>query len=226
MDSASSREVAPAVPRSTTEPPAVQRPRRPADATQRDEAVGKATQPGPRPVIAGLTLLELLVVLAVASIVLTVAMPAFQHTVAGGERTAAINTLVTALLLARREAIKRGEAVVLCKTTDGERCERSENTSWAAGHLVFVNVDGDHPPWLDHGEPVLLRGGELTGVSIAANRSAFILRPIPRRSTNGTFTICDRRGAAHARALVVSYTGRARTAEREPDGDPLQCPED
>lgn len=216
------------MPRSTSKPAANRWIHRPADGSARTHAgpTPHAAPPTRRSGIAGLTLLELLVALAVASIALTVALPAFQQTVAGGERTAAINALITALLLARREAIKRGESVVLCKTTGGERCDRSEGTSWAAGHLVFVNLNGDHPPRLDEDEPVLLRGGALTGVSVAANRSAFVLRPIPKRSTNGTFTICDRRGAAHARALVVSYTGRARTAEREPDGDLLQCPED
>ena len=46
--------------------------------------------------------------------------------------------------------------------------------------------------------------------SITANRRLFEFRPFGRRSTNGTVTFCDRRGAEQARAVVVSFTGRPR----------------
>jgi hypothetical protein len=34
---------------------------------------------------------------------------------------------------------------------------------------------------------------------------------------------CDRRGAAAAKAVIVSYTGRPRVDRLAPDGKPLQC---
>jgi hypothetical protein len=38
------------------------------------------------------------------------------------------------------------------------------------------------------------------------------------------FTLCDFRGAVHAKALTVSRTGRATYSEKQPDGSDLTCP--
>lgn len=40
---------------------------------------------------------------------------------------------------------------------------------------------------------------------------------------NDTFTFCDTRGAAKARAIVLSNTGRARIADKRPGGKALVC---
>ena len=39
----------------------------------------------------------------------------------------------------------------------------------------------------------------------------------------GTFTLCDRRGSEHARAIIISLVGRVRAAREQSDGDPLEC---
>ena len=177
--------------------------------------------PDPRP--SGTSLLELLITLAAGSILLLFAAPSFRHTIANGERTAAINEFVTALHVARREANTRAEEVVVCKSADGENCAFGSDATWTDGLLVFANLNRDAPPRLNETEPVLLRTTPMRGVSIHGNRDAFVLRPHNRRSTNGTLTVCDRRGTAHARAIIVSYTGRPRTASTAPNGEPLQC---
>ena len=38
------------------------------------------------------------------------------------------------------------------------------------------------------------------------------------------FTLCDFRGAAHAKALAVSSTGRTSTITKQPNGSSLTCP--
>ena len=172
----------------------------------------------------GVTLLELLVTLAAGLILLSIGAPAFRHTIANGERTAAVNGLLSALHLARRIALSRAQSVVLCKAPEGGNCRRGSEVDWADGLIAFVNLDGDDPPQLDADEPVIHRGHLPAGVQITANREAFSMRADGKRSTNGTFTVCDRRGAAYARAVIVSWTGRPRVASTHPDGDALSCP--
>jgi type IV fimbrial biogenesis protein FimT len=174
----------------------------------------------------GISLLDLLIALAVTAILLTQAIPAFTHTVASADRAAAINALVSAIHLARNASVTRGEDVVLCKSTTGEDCERGPSSSWTGGAMVFVNRDQDEPPRVDVGEPVLLVQARAPGVQVDANREAFVLRPFERRSTNGTLVVCDRRGSRHARAVIVSWTGRPRVAPTRPDGTPLECEDD
>jgi type IV fimbrial biogenesis protein FimT len=91
----------------------------------------------------GFTLIELLVTLAVAAVALTIGVPGFQDWIRNNQITAQTNTLVTALNLARSEAIKRGgNNVILCKRdTDGTACNNAGN--WEDGWLLFEDGDGD-----------------------------------------------------------------------------------
>lgn len=82
---------------------------------------------------AGFTLLELLVTLAIISIVMMIGVPSFQHAIRSNRLTAAINDLSTSLSMARSEAIKRNRHVVVRKT----------GANWENGWQVFVdNVRG------------------------------------------------------------------------------------
>ena len=69
----------------------------------------------------GITLLELLVTLAVASILLTVAVPNMQVLVQNNRTVSSTNELVSALNVARAEAIKRGESVSLSALVPSQR---------------------------------------------------------------------------------------------------------
>ena len=43
-------------------------------------------------------------------------------------------------------------------------------------------------------------------------------------SATSFFTLCDFRGAAHAKAVAVSSTGRVSSLSKKPNGSPLTCP--
>ena len=64
----------------------------------------------------GFTLVELLIVLAVGSILLAIAIPGYAFLVNASRLATVTNDLVTVLHLARSEAIKRGVRVTVCKT--------------------------------------------------------------------------------------------------------------
>lgn len=169
----------------------------------------------------GYTLLELLVTLAVAAIALAVGLPSFERLRLDMQRTSAVNAFVGAVQLARSEAAKRARPVVLCKTADFERCGGDE-IRYDHGFMVFVNEDDVRPPQRSAAEPLLRAYRPTEGMTISANRDLFEFRPFRVRSTNGTVTFCDRRGEAEARAVIVSYTGRPRTAKAGP-GRVLRC---
>ncbi|MEO0423929.1 MAG: GspH/FimT family pseudopilin [Pseudomonadota bacterium] len=171
----------------------------------------------------GVTLLDVLVTLAVGAILLAVGAPSFRHTIGGGERAAAVNGLLTALHRARRSALTRAQPVVLCKASADDDCVRGADLGWSEGLLAFVNTDEDDPPRRDPDELVIYRGTLPEAVAVTANREAFVMRPYGKRSTNGTFTVCDRRGSAYARAIIVSWTGRPRVADTLADGEELTC---
>jgi len=170
----------------------------------------------------GFTLFELLGTLLVAGVLLGVAAPSFRGFVLDSRRTADVNAFVLAVQVARSEAAKRSHSVILCKTPDWHRCAGAE-LRFDAGWMVFANVDGNLPPERSAAEPMLYAYVPTLEGTIAGNRPFFEFRPLLRRSTNGTVVFCDRRGAAAARAVIVSYTGRPRVDQADPDGKPLVC---
>jgi type IV fimbrial biogenesis protein FimT len=171
---------------------------------------------------AGFTLWELLNTLAVAGVLLGLAVPSFRSFVLDSRLTADVNAFVLAVQMARSEAAKRGEIVIVCKTADLIRCGGNE-LDFDAGWMVFVNSDGLLPPARSATEPLLFAHQPRIAGTIVGNRPYFEFRPYRRRSTNGTLVFCDDRGAAGARAVIVSYTGRPRVDRLDAAGKPLSC---
>lgn len=170
----------------------------------------------------GLTLWELACVLGITSVLLGLAVPAFTTLAQNARQAADMNAFVTAIQTARSEATKRGRPAVLCKTLDTYRCGGDE-IGFDAGWMVFINDDDLRPPHRGPDEPLVTTWQPRSEGPILANRRLFEFRPFRRRSTNGTVTFCDRRGATAARAVIVSYTGRPRVSPKGPGNRALRC---
>ncbi|MBB5210923.1 GspH/FimT family pseudopilin [Microbulbifer hydrolyticus] len=91
------------------------------------------TVPKPSP---GLTLIELMITLAVLAIVVAIGIPSFNTMIQNNRSLALGEELAGALNYARSEAIKRGQRVTLCGTTDGAAC----NGTWANNWIVVVDT--------------------------------------------------------------------------------------
>jgi type IV fimbrial biogenesis protein FimT len=170
----------------------------------------------------GFSLLESMLAVAVAAVLASVAVPSFSTLVHDTRRATALNAFVGSVQLARSEAIKRVEEVVLCKSPSGGDCDPAGE--WEPGWLVFVNADRDSPPTVDANERILHRGAALPAARVGANRDAFAFRPHDQAATNGTVVFCDARGAGHARAVIISPSGRPRVSATDASGGPLACP--
>lgn len=170
----------------------------------------------------GFTIIELIVTMMVAAVVLSLAVPAFGEIGLNARRTVLVNTLVRDVHLARSETHKQARTVSICASDGGRQCALS-GSSWDRGWLIFVNLDGDDPPRVDPGEPVLYTRRGFGHGRLRSNRRAFHFRPFNKRSTAGTLVYCDRRGSPAARAVIVSATGRPRVSAHDPRRRPLAC---
>jgi len=166
----------------------------------------------------GFSVWELLCTLGIAAIALTAGIPAFRSFLLDARLTADVNGWVLAVQVARSEAAKRGRPVIACKTIDTRQCGAGPNAGW----MVYVNLDDDYPPRRSGTEPLLLVHAPESAGTAVSNRPYYEFRP-GRRSTNGTIVFCDARGAAAARAVIVSHTGRPRVSARDSNGRPLRC---
>ncbi|TVQ74654.1 MAG: prepilin-type N-terminal cleavage/methylation domain-containing protein [Oceanospirillales bacterium] len=70
----------------------------------------------------GVTLIELMVAIAVMSILLTIGVPSFNNFVQNSRSTALANELVTTLNLARSEAVRRALDIRICASSNQTSC--------------------------------------------------------------------------------------------------------
>jgi type IV fimbrial biogenesis protein FimT len=84
-------------------------------------------------VSAGFTLVELLVTMSVLAVLLALAAPSFRDLLAAQRIRSAVQSLVSDLLLARSEAVKRGAPVTLSGAAEG----------WEQGWQVSANAGAD-----------------------------------------------------------------------------------
>ncbi len=108
----------------------------------------------------GVTLIELLVTLSVAAILLAIGVPSFQDLINNNRATGVANNLVSAIGLARSEAVKRGQLVTVCTSAStGNASPTCNGTSWKDGWVVFV--DGPVTGAVD-GTDLVLKVGQMS----------------------------------------------------------------
>ena len=175
----------------------------------------------------GYSLIELMTTIAVASILITVAMPGMQSFRMNSHMTGEVNDLVSAMHLARNTAITVNSRVTLCASSDGDNCG---STAWDEGWIVFIDLDRDQS--VDPGETIVGVGTDTDGITISSTQFSnfLVYRPNGRAMKNvisessGQFNICDRRGAQYAKAVVIDLSGRPRTADKTSPGVTIGCP--
>ena len=173
------------------------------------------TPPRPSRRQRGLSLLEVGVVMALAAILATFALPTWRHWIAQQELANRAQALATALDRARTEAIKRGHRVNLCKSADAATC--ADDGDWSQGWILHVDAAADGRPGPDEPpiawDPPVARPISVDGNGPVDDYVSFTPLGEARRVSGalqmGTFTVCR---AGHDEVQVVlAATGRVRT---------------
>ena len=161
------------------------------------------------------TLIELLVVIAIVALLFAAGAPAFYSWLGAYELRNHATHLAETMTRARTDAVRTGERVSLCKSSDQRQC--ADVGSWDDGFVVFV--DENQNGRVDDGERVIeIDGHAPRGITITANRpvddyvsytSLGRARMLNGALQMGTLTVC-RRGQ-HAMHVVLANSGRVRT---------------
>jgi type IV fimbrial biogenesis protein FimT len=141
----------------------------------------------------GVTLMELCFGLALVAVVAGLAAPGFRSSLRAAAVRAGTYELLTGLHQTRATSIVESQPGTLCPSDADGNCLPSATPAgfWRASLDV-------------HPLPA--------GIVVRASRSPLRFWPDALSASTGTLTICDVRGLAPPRAIVISQTGRARVA--------------
>jgi type IV fimbrial biogenesis protein FimT len=157
---------------------------------------------------AGFTLIELLVALAVAAVLLGMALPAFNNLVEQRTMAARVNEFVTAVNLARSEAIKRGGPVSI--QVAGAAAADNE---WGNGYCVTANPGNCNTPlrvFDATGGATMDATGDLDGQGTLTYNGRGLLT----LGGQGTIELCSTdAGINPGREIAVNTIGRAASVE-------------
>lgn len=169
----------------------------------------------------GFTLLELLITVAITAIIMAMAAPNFADLIDDNVTVTQTNYFATAINVARSEAVKRNNNVIICKRS-GNVCSTSTTTDWEAGWIVFADADADNQ--VDSGEEISIIDALRTGYTLRpsdVNTAWLSFTASGKASSNvaGTFTGIDfsmcspDKDTTNARTININTVGRTKISK-------------
>ncbi len=176
--------------------------------------------------VRGFTLIEMMIAVALTALLLSMAVPALDAFTSNARQTSTINDFVSSMHIARSTAVTTNFRTTVCASSNGVNCEA---VSWDQGWIVFSDRDSDQA--VDNDETIVAASDGADGLDIRSPEFGQFLmyRPNGRVMTvsaagnSGQFTVCDGRGADHAKVLIVDLSGRPRLSKYQADGSAPSC---
>lgn len=153
----------------------------------------------------GFTLIELMVAIAVLAILLAIGLPSFQESLRSNRVTTAANEFLTAISLARSEAIRSTRGAGVCASADGATCAGTWNDGW----LVWLDANGNGT--LEGGENVVRYTQSKGKLSLTGSVQTLAFDPRGRITTGAQSIDVQPEGyEAPVRCVAINATGQAR----------------
>jgi type IV fimbrial biogenesis protein FimT len=176
----------------------------------------------------GFTLYELLITVLIIGVILTVGIPNLSDFTRNSRVTGITNDLHGSFFLARSEAARAKQDIMICASADSMAAEPScgAGASFDEGWIIFIDADGNGDRAAGGDENVIKRfppADDTIHINTSGNRFSFAPTGLGTGATFFIAMICDDRGNvtapggnSAARRLVVTPIGRStiiRTTE-------------
>ncbi|WP_018410588.1 GspH/FimT family pseudopilin [Methyloversatilis thermotolerans] len=197
----------------------------------------------------GFTLLELMITVAILTVIAAFAAPSFQSLITGNRLTSEANELLAALGQARSEAIRLNRRTVLCRAgmsagqvDAASGCAADADGSWLAW-MLFVDADASgqyNPDASNNPDEVLVRAHALqagrfravAGSLLAGDGNRIVFRPDGLARAAGqtslqtvALRLCDSSGSAQQNARDVRVSGGSRLSVSRVTSSDCAAPE-
>jgi type IV fimbrial biogenesis protein FimT len=161
------------------------------------------------PAASGFTIVELMVSVAIAAILLGMALPAFNTFIEQRTMAARVNDLVTAVNLARSEAVNRGGPVSI------QAMDASDNANeWGPGYCITPGTPGNCNNSLRDFEPAADATMNATGGLDGVGTLTYNGRGLLTLGAQGTIELCSTDASVDpGREIAVNMVGRVSSIE-------------
>jgi type IV fimbrial biogenesis protein FimT len=163
--------------------------------------------------MSGFTLVEMAVVMTIVAILVGIAAPTFRSVTTSNRISGEINGLLGDMQYARSEALKEGQIVTICSSTDGINCGTA---AWDKGWFIF----SDPTSAKTGGTALRIQKGFLGGdtlqfdnntSAITFNREGFAVEPMKVATAAITATLHDKTNNVSKTRCLVITAGRIAT---------------
>jgi len=170
--------------------------------------------------MAGFTVTELVMVMTIIGIVAAIGIPSFKYVTTSNRISSEINGLLGDMQFARSQAIKEGQTVTVCSSSDGATCNIGPaGNIWSTGWIVFLDSNGNQQ--VDAGEQVIRVQPPFNGTDTLTSSVSYAAATYNRMGYAPTYTgttininLHDSSNtAAWTRCLAITASGSVTTEQ-------------
>lgn len=173
------------------------------------------------PYLAGVTLIEAMVTVAVLAILAALAIPSFTPMLLNNRQSAQSTAFANALNFSRSTALQQKVNVQICPL--GAAGSTTCGSNWGLGWIVTTVPSTGASALLQS-----YQAGPNDPKLSSTGASSIVFDPRGLATPQAHFTICDSRGSSFARSLQVFVTGAVQLGSTPGqaiwDGSSLTCP--
>ncbi len=178
-------------------------------------------------------MIELMITLSIVAIMATVGVPAIGDIIQKNRLRSQSGLIIDSISVTRSEAVKRRQAVVMCRTGNPTSAtpscgDGSAANTWTTGWLVFVDSNGNSTY---QAPDILLNAvnpsasGNVTIMTSgnADNNLSYNSDGTLNEAGTARFAVCDARGINYGRGISVALVGRASIFQGTPTSPLTSC---
>ena len=159
----------------------------------------------------GFTLTELIIVIAIISILATVSIPSFSSYISARKTQITQQKIFSTIRQIRLLAITHAQTIVMCSSVDQITCSaNTDSKNWNDGWIVFVDLNENKKRDVKK-EDILILEPKNNSHNIKWNRGSYLAYNYEGKvNQNGSFFICDNKRVKnqHSRSIIINRVGR------------------
>ena len=170
--------------------------------------------------------------MAIVGILMAVAVPSYRFVTNGNRIAAEVNGLLGDMQFARAEALKEGQTVTVCVSSNGTSCAGTGVSTWQNGWIVFSDVNANAQVNTGSGDVIYRVQAPFTGTDtfvanpatgyVSFNREGFTTSNVATAGLQISLHAVTA-SSASTRCLNITYVGLMTVQTYGQTNNTVQC---